>query len=143
MERGQQAPPWALGEELREGRGLRWRRGWWWAWRVPASLEAGRGGRRAVPPGAQRLALGSQVPRVHEDARAAGGGAAVAEQEENAVDHVFHLCSGWHAELARLCLAGSVQPPRPGPPLQEARADLQTSSSGGAPSASGLTRGPR
>lgn len=49
----------------------------------PGALSAG-----SPAPGA----LGSQVPGVHEYARAAGGGAAVAEQEEDAVDHVLCLC---------------------------------------------------
>ena len=59
---------------------------WAWAWAWAVSGAWSRAWRRG--------ALGGQVPGVHQDARPAGGGAAVAEQEEDAVHHVFHLCSG-------------------------------------------------
>ena len=115
------------------GRGRGWRRGRglgrgeafaWWPWRPEGEAEGrGSGARLGRAPCRwcpERGALGGQVPGVHQDTRPAGGGAAVAEQEEDAVDHVFHLYSGWRAGSARLGPAGSAQPPQPRPPLREA-----------------------
>ena len=101
----------------------------WWPWRsgggaVGRGSGAGRGraGPSNIPLAAQSTALlGGQVPGIHKDSRAAGGGAAVAEQEEDAVDHVLHLCGGWRAGSARLGPAVWARPPQPRPPLHEAQ----------------------
>lgn len=110
------------------GRGRRWVQGRGglvalavWG-RGGGAWKRGRAEPSIIPLAVQSTALlGGQVPGIHKDSRAAGGGAAVAEQEEDAVDHVFRLCGGWRAVSARLGPAVWARPPQPRPPLHEAQ----------------------
>lgn len=112
----------------RPGRGRRWGQGRGGlvalaVWRRGGGAwKRGRAEPSTILLAAQSTALlGGQVPGIHKDSRAAGGDAAVAEQEEDAVDHVFRLCGGWRAGSARLGPAVWARPPQPRPPLHEAQ----------------------